>query len=90
MIIKESIEIDSFYAPSIHDRALVKVSMGNKSAIDDFNKVILLDPSNGEAYANRALFYIFNKIKGNYCSDLKKAISLGFDPAQEIVTKYCK
>lgn len=61
--LNKSIEIDSSYVPSIHDRALARASMGNKTAIDDFNRVILLDPTNGEAYANRALFYILIKLK---------------------------
>lgn len=86
----KSIEIDSTYVPSIHDRAIAKASIGNKSALDDFNKVILLDASNGEAFANRALFFIHNKLEGNYCIDLEKAISLGFTSAEKILLKYCK
>lgn len=43
-----------------------------------------------EGYYNRAIYFINFKIKRDYCSDLKKAFSLGYDPSKELLTKYCK
>ena len=61
-----------------------------KDAINDFDQVIILAPNDPEGYYNRALYFINFKIKRDYCSDLKKALSLDYDPSKELLIKYCK
>jgi tetratricopeptide (TPR) repeat protein len=85
----KAIEINPLFFVAIQNRAISKASTGNKDALNDFNKLILLDP-NGEAYSNRALYYIHNQPEKDYCSDLKKAVDLNFLPAQKLLNQYCK
>lgn len=85
----EAIKINPFYIEAIQNRAICKASLGRKDAIDDFNRIIFLDNKNGEAYANRALYYIHNDTTSDYCFDLRKAIELGFNKAKEILDKHC-
>ena len=85
----KAIEINPQFFVAIQNRAIAKASIGNKDALNDFNKLIQLDP-NGEAYSNRALYYIHNQPEKDYCSDLKKALDLNFLPAQKLLNQYCK
>ena len=62
----------------------------DKTALNDFNKVIELDKTNSEAYYNRAIFYLNFNRKNDYCSDLKKALELGFGEALEVFNSECK
>lgn len=86
----KAIKIDPFFTVAYQNRAICKAKMGDKTALNDFNKVIELAPNSGEAYANRALFYIHQKVNGDYCSDLIKALELGFKEAQPIFDKKCR
>ncbi|TGD56913.1 tetratricopeptide repeat protein [Flavobacterium humi] len=85
----KAITLNPTLLQAIQNRGICKATIGDKTALDDFNRLITLDPS-GEAYLNRALFYINNNYKQDYCSDLRKAVSLGFDHAKEFLKQYCK
>ncbi len=85
----KTIELDPSNLEAIQNRGISKANIGDKSALKDFNKLILLDPS-GEAYLNRAIFYINNNYKLDYCSDLRKAISLGSESAKDFLKQHCK
>ncbi|HQF48830.1 MAG TPA: hypothetical protein PLZ71_09250 [Flavobacterium alvei] len=61
-----------------------------KDAINDFDQVVILSPNDPEGYYNRALYYINFKIKKDYCSDLKKALSLGYLESKNIINEKCK
>ena len=47
-------------------------------AIDDFNKIIRLEPNNGKAYDHRGYAKIQMGDKSGGCDDFKKARELGF------------
>lgn len=74
---------------AIENRAFCKSALG-QNAIADFNSLCSLAPTNGHYFYNRAIYLINSKLKGDYCSDLKKAISLGIDEAKKILLTNCK
>ena len=85
-----ALKIDSNNVTFIQSRAISKAMTGRKDAISDFNRAIQLDSNNPDTYINRALYYLNFNIKGDYCSDLKKAISLGAEKAKSILKDNCK
>ena len=74
---------------AIENRAFCKSALG-QNALADFNSLCSLVPTNGHYFYNRAIYLINSKLKGDYCSDLKKAISLGVDEAKKILLTNCK
>ena len=60
-----------------------------KKSINDFTKAIELKADYAEAYFNRGVTYlIFDYIK-KACADWHKAKELGYEPAGELIDKYC-
>lgn len=74
---------------AIQNRGISKAYLGDKNAINDFNLLVKIDPS-GEAYFNRAVYYLNNNIKHDICPDLKKSLEFGHEDAKEYLKKYCK
>ena len=60
-----------------------------KGAIEDFNKVIELNPKDAFAYNNRGLAKIDLGQKDSGCLDLSKAGELGFAEAYESIKEFC-
>jgi tetratricopeptide (TPR) repeat protein len=85
----KALELDSVLLEALQNRAISKASIGDRSAINDFNKLVTLDPC-AESYLNRALFYINNNIKTDFCIDLRKSVSMGSKDAKIYLSKYCK
>lgn len=71
-------DVADFYS----ERGVCKFNLGFKSALDDFNKAVELDPENGYRYASRA--YVYDKIGKikEAIADYEKAIEL--DPEDAI------
>lgn len=85
----KAITLDANNIDALTSRAITKAKLGKKDAITDFDTAIKLNPKNPNLYLNRAIFYInYNKL-GDYCTDLKKAISLGSENAKSILTDNC-
>ena len=82
--------LDANHIDAIMSRAVTKAKLGKKDALTDFNTAIKLKPKNADLYLNRAIFYINYNKSGDYCSDLKKAISLGSENAKSILADNCK
>ena len=59
-----------------------------KEAINDFNKVIELDPHYADAYYNRGISKYYTNDLNGACEDAKKSRSLGFD-ASELIQISC-
>lgn len=57
------------------------------SCLSDFDKAILIDPQYPETYYWRGVVKV--NLKQNPCEDLKRAIELGFSPAQQAFQSYC-
>ena len=60
-----------------------------REAIQDYNKVIKLNPKDFEAYNNRGLTKITSGQKDSGCLDLSKAGELGFAKAYEAIRELC-
>ena len=59
-------------------------------AINDFDELIILNSSYGEAYLMRAKSKINKEAVEDGCLDLKKARSLGITEAKELIIRYCR
>ena len=67
-------------------RALGKIAL----ALVDFNKAIEIKPG-GMAYFSRGVLFFFNlKEPRQACEDWTEAAALGYEPAQELLEKYCR
>jgi tetratricopeptide (TPR) repeat protein len=65
-----------------------------KGALKDIEHSIVLYPENSYAYRNRALVYLAMKQTDKACSDLHKAVDLGYTPmygddVQQLLEKHC-
>lgn len=85
----KAIALENNNLEAIENRAIVRAVLGRKDAIEDFNKAVD-NPQVPDEYYNRAIYMINYKYKGNYCADLKKALQLGFNEAQEVIKEKCK
>ncbi|RZJ73522.1 tetratricopeptide repeat protein [Flavobacterium sp.] len=68
-------------------RALCKEKLKDKTALSDFDLAVKLRPNDPEAVYDRALYRINFKISGDYCSDLKKALALGYAEAGSLLSE---
>jgi tetratricopeptide (TPR) repeat protein len=59
-------------------------------AIQDFTESIELDPGNAKAFFNRGIAEYNLKMQSEGCSDLKKARDLGYEAADDYISKVCK
>lgn len=59
-------------------------------AIEDFSRVIQLDPANSNAYKQRGIARFQQGFKSAACEDLRKASALGDPTAGTIVTESCR
>ena len=84
-----AISINPNSIDAFQNRGIMKSYLKDKSALNDFNDVIKLDQKNGEAFYNRAIYFLNFNPKNDYCSDLKKAIDLGFELAIEVYNEKC-
>ncbi|MEN9336176.1 MAG: hypothetical protein RLZZ500_1163 [Bacteroidota bacterium] len=86
---EEVLTIEKNNLLALENRAFCKSALG-QNALNDFDLLCSLAPSNGQYFYNRAIYIINTKSKRDYCNDLKKAISLGFEEAKSILNSNCK
>ena len=73
-----------------YNRAYIKLRLKDyKSAIEDLNKAIELEPEFAEAYFNRGLTKIFLDDTEGGAIDLSSAGELGIHGAYNIIKRYC-
>jgi tetratricopeptide (TPR) repeat protein len=72
-------------------RAYTKYRLRHKasSEIADYNRAILLKPDYAEAYFNRGQAKIKNRQLRSGCTDLRKALELGYTEAETHVKIHC-
>ncbi|MCX7636725.1 MAG: tetratricopeptide repeat protein, partial [Cyclobacteriaceae bacterium] len=58
-------------------------------AIPDYTKVISLDPSHAGAYYERGICYLNLGNQAEGCNDLRQAMQLGYQRAQNALRQYC-
>ena len=64
--------------------------MGNhKDALPDFDIAIKYDPKDAEAFFNRGISRMNVKDTKGGCEDFRKALELGYQPAEQMVKIYC-
>ena len=77
------------YFGAWQDRAIVKGNLNDyKGAITDLDKAIALDPGFGASFYLRGIAKF--EIRENGCDDLRKALSLDYQPAQKALEYYCR
>jgi tetratricopeptide (TPR) repeat protein len=77
------------YFGAWQDRAIVKGNLNDyKGAIDDLDRAIALDPNFGASYYLRGIAKFETQMNG--CEDLRKALSLNYQPAQKALEYYCR
>jgi tetratricopeptide (TPR) repeat protein len=70
------------------NRAGAYAALGNfKMALKDLDNALKIKPDYTQAYFMRGKIKLTNGKDG--CSDLKKALELGYTPAQPEIEKYC-
>lgn len=85
----KAISLNPNYEMAYVSRALCKMAKGNwSSAIPDCNKTLEINPNQAVAYFIRGCAKA--NTKNNGCSDLNKALELGYSQAQSAIIKYCK
>ncbi|RZJ66378.1 MAG: tetratricopeptide repeat protein [Flavobacterium sp.] len=72
------------------NRGFSKAFLKDKTAIQDFDMAIELLPNDPQQYYNRALYRIDFKVKGDFCADLNKALTLGMTEAGAMIQEKCK
>lgn len=84
--------IDKGQLPVLHtNKAAVEYSLKDyRSAMVDANKAIEYDSKYSKAYYIRGLSKIEIGITESACIDFRKALYLGFNGANEMITKHCK
>lgn len=84
-------KIENPDAIQLINMAIEKVNAGDlDGAMQNFNRAAELAPNSPEVFNNRAnLKHLRGDVKGA-CKDWKKALSLGFAGAQDMLDKYCK
>ncbi|NVO10677.1 MAG: tetratricopeptide repeat protein [Bacteroidales bacterium] len=78
--------------------AIIPYNIGNtylltdelSSAIDEYNKAIIIEPRFSEAWFNRGLVKLIKGEKQNGCLDISKAGELGLNQAYSIIQRFCK
>lgn len=82
---------NSKYLLAINNRGILKGKAGNVSgAITDFEQAINIKPDYAEAYYNRGVALYQKGEPKQACSDWQKAWSLGFKPAADAISNYCR
>jgi tetratricopeptide (TPR) repeat protein len=61
-----------------------------ETSLKDINKCLEIQPLYAEAYDVRGLLRYDKKDKTGACEDWNKSFDLGFNPAAELIEKYCQ
>jgi tetratricopeptide (TPR) repeat protein len=81
---------------ALNNRGYAKIQSGDlEGALEDINNSILQMPYNSYAFRNRALLYLKRQKRSEACSDLQKALDLGFtkdygDEVEQLMKKNCQ
>lgn len=89
--IEEALKINANIAEAhlVKGQILMR-SQKTKSARDEFNKVIQLEPDNAEAYLNRGYVFASTSKFTEACADAKKVKELGHPQGAQVVGAWCQ
>ena len=57
-LVEEALQIESFQPYFLNNRGYIRLKLDDPKAVEDINKSIVIDPKNGWAYRNKALWYM--------------------------------
>ena len=57
-LVGKALNIEAFQPYFLNNRGYIRMELGDPKAVEDVNKSIVLDPKNGWAYRNKALWYM--------------------------------
>lgn len=87
----KAIELNPDYVGAYYNRGIIYFDKKNfDEAIKNYTKAIELKPDYAEAYFNRALSEFYSGRKDKACIDMKRANSLGYKPAEDVVGQICR
>lgn len=79
--IKKALSIDSDNMVAIYVRGILREKQMDKAAVDDFTRIIEIDPGNAEAHYRRGRCYLYSDRKDLAKKDFQEAVEL--DPEGE-------
>jgi tetratricopeptide (TPR) repeat protein len=87
----KSIELNSAFSKAFVGRGILYMDRLNNpdNAVNDFTTAIKINPEFAQAYYNRGIAYAKRNDFDHACSDWKKVQSLGYDRANNFITKFC-
>jgi len=86
-----SLSRNSRYLLALNNRGILKGKAGNPiAAIRDFEDAISIKPDYAEAFYNRGVALYQTGDQNRACEDWKKSLKLGFKPAGDALTQYCR
>lgn len=57
-LVDQALEIEAYQPYFLNNRGYIRMELGDSNAVKDINKSIVLDPKNGWAYRNKAIWYM--------------------------------
>jgi tetratricopeptide (TPR) repeat protein len=88
---KKVLQLDPAYGDTWFRLGLTYADKGEyKNAINAFDRAIALHPNEAYLYYNRAVAKAKNADGSDYCTDLKKAATLGYRDADKMLEKICR
>jgi hypothetical protein len=85
-----SLKYDSLHAEAFKNRGQAYAMLGNiDMAYRDFYKALEIQPDYGEVYFNIGITKLNTGFKTEACDFLRKAVSMKFEPAIEMLEKSC-
>jgi tetratricopeptide (TPR) repeat protein len=87
----KAVKMAPYFALAYYNRGtLLGMQKQYNSSLQDLNKSIEIDPSNGNAFVNRGLAYFYLKDMDKACESWEQAARMGMDKGMEAVELYCK
>ncbi|MDQ1265591.1 MAG: hypothetical protein QG635_742, partial [Bacteroidota bacterium] len=86
-----AIKLHPQYFDAFYERGIARFNIGDfPNAIDDYSAAIKINPKFHFAYFHRGISYLAINKNENACADLRKALELGFKPAEKVISEYCR
>jgi tetratricopeptide (TPR) repeat protein len=87
----KALELKPNFSEAYNGRGVAKYFIEDYvGSINDYDLALKFNSSNGNIYYNKAMTEIKMNRTNDACSDLKKALQLGYYPANELITSNCK
>lgn len=87
-----AIELNPDFASSYMSRGIIEMNIYKdfNSALDDYNRAIVITPGFVQAYYNRGLLKFKMNNPESACNDFYMVRKLGYPNADDIISRYCR